>query len=43
MIAPKKAHAHHKVDLGIIWKTIQTDLMSFKQQIHLAKQKARSS
>jgi len=37
------ANAYHKVDLGIIWKTIRTDLMSFQQQIQQAKQKAKSN
>jgi uncharacterized protein with HEPN domain len=37
------AHADHKVELEIIWKTVQTDLLSFKEQIHLARQKVESS
>lgn len=37
------AHAYHKVELEIIWKTVQTDLLSFKEQIHLARQKVESS
>ena len=34
------AHAYHKVDLDLLWKTLKTDLPSFKQQIILVRQKA---
>ena len=32
------AHAYHKVDLGILWKTIKADLPDLKQKVTIARQ-----